>query len=107
MSATTLRLNYARVASHIKKLPTKNLDEAIAIRDYLIPSNSAYTAKRILVQLAAYCKWAAKSKLISDNSFAQMATEIRVSDDNKAEKLDPSSCEERDIVIEAFEIHPK
>ena len=51
VSETTLKLNYARVASHINKLPTKSLEDAIAIRDRLIKHNSPYTAKRIWIQL--------------------------------------------------------
>ncbi len=51
MSETTLKLNYARVTSHINKLPTKSLEDAIAIRDRLIKHNSPYTAKRIWIQL--------------------------------------------------------
>jgi integrase len=56
VSETTLKLNYARVAGHISKLPTRSLDDAIGIRDHLLAHNSAYTAHRIWVQLNA-CKF--------------------------------------------------
>ncbi len=61
VSETTLKFNYARVASHIQKLPIKSLSDAIVIRDYLLANNSAYTAKRIITHLNACCNWAAKS----------------------------------------------
>lgn len=106
VSETTLKFNYARVASHIQKLPIKSLSDAIVIRDYLLANNSAYTAKRIITQFNACCNWAAKSKLIDSNPFNEMAAEIQLS---KAEResldINPFSREERDIIIQAFRDH--
>jgi len=107
VSETTLRLNYARVASHINKLPTKSLADAIAIRDHLTKNHSPYTAKRILVQLSACCKWARKSRMISENPFAELLEDIKVKSSSRELKdIDPFSREEMQVIIKAFEDHP-
>lgn len=105
VAETTFKLNYARVTSHIKKLPTRDLKDAVTIRDYLLQQNSAYTAKRIITQLSACCDWALKSKLTEDNPFDGMASEIKVKRID-GEDIDPFTREERDAIIAAFEAHP-
>ncbi|GET43384.1 Arm DNA-binding domain-containing protein [Microseira wollei] len=99
VSETTLKLNYARVASHINKLPTKSLEDAIAIRDYLIKHNSPYTAKRIWIQLNACCKWAKRSKLIADNPFSEMAEDFKLNNNRESEDIDSFSKQEMEVVI--------
>ncbi len=47
VEATTLAKNYARVANHIKNLPSNSLEDAVEIRDFLIANKSAYTTKHI------------------------------------------------------------
>jgi integrase len=103
---TTLRLNFNRVKSHISKLPTHNLEDANAIKDYLLANNSPYTVKRILTQINACCKWATQSKLISYNPFEGLAAEIKVNQESSEGDIDPFTSEERDIIIQAFSEHP-
>ena len=109
VSETTLKLNYARAASHIKKLPTRSLEDEIAIRDHLLENNSVYTANRIWVQLNACCKWAKRSKLITENPFADMRDDFKlnVSDSDQLKDIDNFSKEEMETVIAAFENHPR
>jgi integrase len=107
VSETTLKLNYARVTSHINKLPTKSLEDAIAIRDHLIKHNSPYTAKRIWIQLNACCKWAKRSKLIADNPFSEMAEDFKLNNNQESEDIDSFSKEEMEVIISAFENHPR
>ncbi len=108
VSETTLKLNYARVTSHIQKLPIKSLSDAILIRDYLLSKNSAYTAKRIITQFNACCNWAVKSKLIDSNPFHEMAAEINLSKaESESIDIDPFTREERDTIIQAFKEHKK
>jgi len=107
VEATTLKLNFDRVKSHISKLPTKTLENAITIRDYLLANNSTYTAKRVLIQLCACCKWGVKSRLIFDNPFEGMAAEIKQSKSESVEgDIDPFTREERNVIIQAFSDHP-
>lgn len=106
VSETTLKLNYKTIASHIDKLPYKELTESnsVAIRDYLAANNSAYTAKRVITQLAACCEWAVSSKLLTSNPFKGMAGEII--DTTEKEEIDPFTAGEREEIIKAFEAHP-
>ncbi len=106
VSETTLKLNYARVFSHIQKLPTKSLGDAVLIRDYLLAKNSAYTAKRILTQINACCNWAMRSKLIDLNPFHEMVAEIKLSKTElESLDIDPFSKKERETIIQAFKEH--
>jgi integrase len=106
---TTLKLNYARIASHIRKLPTRSLDDEIVIRDHLLENNSAYTANRVWVQLNACCKWAKRSKLIAENPFADMRDDFKlnVTDPDQLKDIDSFSKEEMETVVAAFENHPR
>ncbi|MGG6265030.1 Arm DNA-binding domain-containing protein [Leptolyngbya sp. AN03gr2] len=105
VSETTMKLNYARVTGHIQKLPTVELEDAIAIRDHLLENNSGYTAHRIWVQFNACCKWALRSKLIPENPFAEMREDFRHSDTEQLKDIDSFSKEEMETVIAAFENH--
>ncbi|WP_373527709.1 tyrosine recombinase XerC [Nostoc sp.] len=107
VSVTTREITFVNVASHIKKLPTKKLEEAIAIRDYLIKNNSPYRTKRILTQLNACCKWALKSGLITKNPFAEMASEIRVIKSQTDDGPEHFSEEDQNTIIDAYENHPQ
>lgn len=104
VSQTTIARDYARYRSHIAKLPTRDLVEAISIRNYVVANNSADTAKRILTNLSACCDWAMKSRLIASNPFSGMAADIKVSKADADEDMDinPFSREERDRIIAHF-----
>ena len=101
VSPTTVANQYATVASHVNKLPTQELTDAIKIRDWLIANLTADAAKRVLVQLGACCRWAQKSQLITDNPFKGMASEIKVKKGSR-EDLHPFTKEEQQVIIEAF-----
>lgn len=108
VSETTLKLNYARVASHIQKFPSKSLDDAITIRDSLLAKASGYTAKRVITQLNACCDWAVKSNLIDQNPFHGMAADIDLpKTESECVDVDPFTKEEKDIIIQAFKQHQK
>jgi integrase len=109
VSETTLKLNYVRVAGHIRKLPTRSLDDAIVIRDHLLAHNSAYTAHRIWVQLNACCKWALRSKLIAENPFADLGDDFKLggTEPEQFKDIDSFSKAEMETVMAAFENHPR
>lgn len=104
VSKTTLKLNYVRVTNHIKKFPTRELEQAEKIRHYLVTNNSGYTAKRVLTQLNACCEWAVKTKLISSNPFRGMSTEVKRTGSSK--EINPFTPDERDAIITDFAKHP-
>ncbi len=105
IAETTLRIQYAAVRNHIAKLPTKDLTDAIEIRDFLVANLSNDAARRTLTQLSACCEWACESSLVSNNPFHGMAKKIQVVKD-ETDTIDPFTAEERDTIIAAFEQHP-
>lgn len=105
IAETTLRIQYASIRNHIGKLPTKDLKDAIEIRDFLVANLSNDAARRTLTQLSACCEWACESSLVSTNPFHGMAKKIQVVKD-ETDTIDPFTAEERDTIIAAFEQHP-
>ncbi|HLO85338.1 MAG TPA: tyrosine-type recombinase/integrase [Nostocaceae cyanobacterium] len=104
VSQSTYAIDYRKYRNHIANLPTKNLEDAIAIRDHLVANLTPNAAKRTLTNIHACCDWALKSKLIETNPFQGMAQEIQIpkseSEDND---INPFTREERDKIIAAFE----
>ncbi len=104
VSQSTYAVDYRRYRNHIANLPTKNLEDAIAIRDYLIANLSANAAKRTLTNIHACCDWALKSKLIESNPFQGMAQEVQIpKSESEENEINPFTREERDKIIAAFE----
>jgi integrase len=104
LSPSTLAKDYKKIYRCINvHLPVKTLDQAIAIRDWLIANRTPLSAKKILTQFSACCNWAVKSQLIEDNPFEDMASDIKVpKGDFEETDINPFSVEERDRIIEAF-----
>ncbi|MFB2981894.1 Arm DNA-binding domain-containing protein [Microseira sp. BLCC-F43] len=98
IAETTIRVKYAQVANHIKKLPKGVTDNAIAIRDYLLATNSVQTAKYVLTQLNAMGKWAEKSKLLDANPFEGISNDIKVKDADY-QNIQPFSEVDREAII--------
>lgn len=93
-----------KYTNHINALPTKNLSEAVAIRDYVVSNLSPNSAKKFLTQLSAACKWGFKSGLIELNPFAEMASDISVTRGD-VDEIDPFSKTEREAIENAFRLH--
>ncbi len=104
LSPSTLAKDYTKIARCIGlQLPSKSLNDAIAIRDWLVANKTANSAKRIVTQLAACCQWALKSQMISHNPFFGMASEIKIpKNQSDASDINPFSLEERDKIIQTF-----
>ena len=104
ISPSTYAVDYRKYRNHITTLPTKSLDDAVAIRDYLIANLTPNAAKRTLTNINACCNWAMKSKLIESNPFRGMAKDIQIPKSETTEyKINPFTPEERDAIIQAFE----
>ncbi len=104
LSPSTLAKDYKKIYRCINvHLPVKTLDQAIAIRDWLIANRTPLSAKKILTQFSACCHWAVKSQLIEENPFEDMASDIKVGKGERSETdINPFSVEERDRIIQAF-----
>jgi integrase len=103
LAATTYRLHHTGVLlNHFKKLP-QDLSDPIAIRDAILSTVSADTAKRLLTALSVCCAWGASSGLIGSNPFQGMAA--AVSKPKESKDINPFSRTERDRILEAFQQH--
>lgn len=101
VSPSTYTKDFSKHRNHIAKLPTRSLDEASAIRDYLLSNLTPDAAKRCLTQFKACCNWALSEGLIDTNPFATM--KIKVPKGSSEEKdVIPFTKEERDLIIRTF-----
>lgn len=101
VSPSTFTKDFKRHGNHILALPTRSLDEASFIRDWLLEHKSVNTAKRCLTQIKACCKWSVREGLTETNPFAQMTITLPKGTDEYAD-INPFSREERDLIIETF-----
>jgi len=102
VSPSTYIKDFTKHRNHINKFPSKSLEDATLIRDYLLASLTSNTAKRVLTQLKACCDWAVEEKLISVNPFSGMKIKAPkgLSEENE---VNPFTKEERDLIIKTFE----
>ncbi|MEA5596286.1 tyrosine-type recombinase/integrase [Rivularia sp. UHCC 0363] len=93
-----------RYLNHINKLPTRELRDSVAIRDYLVSNLSPHAAQRMLTQLNACLEWAVSSGLVTHNPFSKMARDIKVVkyDSNN---INPFTTEEKQEILKAFGEH--
>jgi integrase len=101
VSPSTYTKDFSKHKNHIAKLPTRSLDEASAIRDYLLANLTPDAAKRCLTQIKACCNWAVEEGLIDANPFGTMKIQLPkgVSEE---QDVNPFSKEERDLIIRTF-----
>lgn len=99
---TTLIRDYGKIEKRIQKLPVKDLNAAVVIRDFLLKNYSAEVAKRTLKQINACCNWGVRSKLIESNPFLGMVREIKTKKPSNSSRT-PFAQSEREAIIQAFE----
>ncbi|MHC5614083.1 MAG: tyrosine-type recombinase/integrase [Nostoc sp.] len=103
LEQTTILGRYRKTANIIRQSPTRNLNEAPKIRDWLLSNFSHFTVWSNLTDYNRCCKWACDSDLINYNPFERLQIQkpkIKFRD-CKAFTLD-----QRDLIIEQFEQHP-
>lgn len=102
ISPSTYAKDYIKCRNHISRLPSRSLDEALLIRDYLLENLTLDAAKRCLNYLKSCCTWAVEDGLIDVNPFMSMKIKAPkgLSED---EDVNPFTKEERDRIIQAFE----
>lgn len=100
VAASTLVRDYSKIAKRLRCIP-ESVEDAVAVRDWLMSKYSSEVARRTLNQLNACFSWAVKSGLASENRFEGMASDIKKTVRNSSRA--PFSAAERDAIIEAFE----
>lgn len=101
ISPSTYAKDFIKHRNHIAKLPTRSLDDASAIRDYLLSNLSPNAAKRCLTQVKACCNWAMEEGLIDSNPFTLMKIKLPKGM-SEEQDINPFSKEERDLIIQTF-----
>ncbi|MEH1955948.1 tyrosine-type recombinase/integrase [Nostoc sp.] len=98
---STLVRDYSLIEKRIRALPTADINQAVMVRDHLLSTYSAETAKRTLKQMNACCNWATLSKLIESNPFKDLAKSIKTK--RKDSTILTFNREEIKIIIDAFD----
>jgi integrase len=102
-AVTTLETVIKVVGSHIARLTTKKLSDALQIHSEL--SHLSYPARyKTLCWISACCKWAVQSQLISHNPFWVIVDGLKPPKTDT--DPDPFTREEMKRIIEAYKIHP-
>ena len=103
VSPSTFCKDYTKQQNHIRRFPSQSLNDAIAIRDYLLANLTPDAAKRCVTQLKACCDWAVEDGIIEINPFSSMKLKAPkgLTED---EDVSPFSKEERDRIIQTFEM---
>ncbi len=104
ISQSTLAQDYRKYRNHIASLPSQQLSDAVAIRNFFLANLTANAAKRVMTNINACCDWALKSNLITTNPFAGMSEGIKLpKSDAESTDINPFTSQERDLIIQAFE----
>jgi integrase len=106
LEQSTLQADYKTITKIINDLPTQSLADAAKIRSLLLNKYAYHTAYKTLKALYRCCKWAIDSNLIKTNPFesTQIPKPKKRSNENSTEAF---TLEQRDLIITAFENHPK
>ncbi len=101
VSPSTYAKDFTKHRNHIAKLPTRSLNEASAIRDWLLSNLTPNAAKRCLTQIKACCNWARSEGLIETNPFGLMKIQLPKGS-REEQDINPFTKEERDLIIKTF-----
>ena len=102
VSPSTYAKDFIKHRNHIAKLPSRSLDDASGMRDYLLSTLTPDSAKRCLTQIKACCNWAMEEGTIATNPFVLMKIKLPKGLSEKQD-VNPFSKEERDLIIQTFE----
>ncbi|HYX16303.1 MAG TPA: tyrosine-type recombinase/integrase [Nostoc sp.] len=106
LELSTLESDYKQITKIVTELSSKPIEDAPTIRDWLLTKYSYHTAYKTLAAFSRCCKWGVDSFLISSNPFEKM--QLPSPKKNSNENGDKAyTLEQRDLIITAFESHPK
>ncbi|AFY31626.1 integrase family protein [Calothrix sp. PCC 7507] len=102
LEKTTILTEYRAIANLINQLPTRSLEDASKIREWVLGNRSHYVSWNLLNCLNRCCTWASESDLIPENPFQKLKIQKpkKSSDDDDHRAF---TLEQRDLIIEAFE----
>lgn len=97
---TTIDTTYRRVRNWLVRCPHKQVSDAIAVRDFLLSEGSAATAKKMLVNINACCKYACSTEVIAENPFEGLPSSVR---SRKTRDIDPFTSDKLAAILLGFE----
>lgn len=92
--------DFRKTKNHIEAFPSQALKDSRTIINHLLTNLSPDSARRVLVQLNACCKWAIEEGLVAENPFEGKAGKLKV---QKRKSINPFTQSERDLIVNAFE----
>lgn len=102
---TTILGKYRCTARYIAKLPTKELDQAPKIRDWLLANTTHFMAWSLLANFSECCTWSVNSGLISHNPFEKLKIKRPKRKSTEDEDYRAFTLEQRNLIIYGFEGH--
>lgn len=93
---------YANFSALLDKLGDDLMFDALSTKQALLRLTTVDQTRRMLMYLSACCKWAVRHKLIQDNPFEGMASELPKRQSATDPVGDSFTEQERDAVIAAF-----
>lgn len=102
LAPSTIKRDYRKVERRLEKMAKADLNNAVAIRDWLLEEYSADTARRTLIQFNACCKWAMNSDLITRNPFEGIPQQMR-SPKRSPRQWAAFTARERDVIIQEID----
>ncbi|MDZ8227575.1 tyrosine-type recombinase/integrase [Nostoc sp. ChiVER01] len=106
LELSTLESDYKQITKIVTELSSKPIKDAPTIRDWLLAKYSYHTAHKSLAAFSRCCKWGIDSGLINFNPFEKMQLPKPKNPSNENEEK-AYTLEQRDLIISAFESHPK
>jgi integrase len=106
LQQSTLEAEYKSITKIISELSTKSLNAAAIIRESLLKKYSYHTAHKTLAAFSRCCNWAIDSGLIELNPFEKIQLPKPKKQSNEDEGK-AYALEQRDLIVRAFESHPK
>ncbi|MBD2388844.1 tyrosine-type recombinase/integrase, partial [Cylindrospermum sp. FACHB-282] len=107
LEQTTLLGKYKSVGRYINRLPSQKLTDAATIRRWMLANFTGYMAWQLLGTFSSCCDWACKSGLITSNPFVNLKIQKPKKSSRDDDDFRAFTLEQRDIIIRAFESHPK
>lgn len=102
LAETTILTQYRTIALLINKFPTKSLDDASKIRDWLLTNRGHHVSWNSLNCFRRCCEWANESGLITENPFLKLTIQ-KPKRSSQKDDYRAFTLEQRDLIIQAFE----
>lgn len=107
VSPSTWAVGYAQITRLLELTDKYKLENAQALKLWLINNKPPYYAKRLLQQLNACCNWGVKIELIKSNPFEGYQDLLKKRTGKANKEIDPFDSEEKNKIISIFCDNPK